>query len=114
MGDTETSMGLGADRFIDNLTDDRQKLHAYQRYTQGISDIDMWNFDVFLAEAIVFACDWYMQCGETSPFHLETSEWHRVLKIIRGGFAHRNGNDAPEPPVEAWQLLQEHFKHLWD
>ena len=105
---------IGADKFVHELRDDRQTLHAYQRYTQGISDIDMWNFDVFLADVIVFACNWHMESGETSPWHLDRDEWTRVLTIIRDGFAIRNEFDVPQPTDEAWQLLKDNFKHLWD
>jgi len=114
MGGGRLSNVIGADKFINELKDEHQKLHATQRYEIGISDIDMWNFDVFFADVIVHACNWHMSCGETSPWHLQTDEWHRVLTVIRDGFAKRNDFDVPEPPEEAWQLLKDNFKHFWD
>lgn len=105
---------IGADRFIHNLTDDKQKQHAYQRYAIGISDIDMWNFDTFLADVMVKACDWFIECGSTSPWHLETDQWHDILRSIRDGFSIRNSDGSPNPPPEVFDLMRDNYRYFWD
>lgn len=105
---------IGADRFIDKLADEKQALHAYQRYALGVSDVDMWNFDSFLADVIVHGCNWYIDCGSTSPWHLAPDDWKDVLRRIRDGFATRNSDGTPNPPAEAFDLLRDNFKYMWD
>lgn len=105
---------IGADRFVDALPPAAAAKHATQRYARGISDIDMWNFDVFLADAIVYACDWHMRQGNTSPWHVEKGEWENILNVIRDGFAARDEWGNTNPPKRAWNLLRKNFRYFWD
>lgn len=105
---------IGADRFIDKLDAPSQAKHATQRYLRGFSDIDMWNFDRFLADVIVAGCDWCIQHGKTSPWHLPDDQWKAILWEIRDGFAATDGSGAPKPPESAWETLRNNFKHFWD
>lgn len=105
---------IGADKFINDLDDASQKLHATQRYQRGYSDIDMWNFDVLFADLIVEGCNWMIKHGATSPWKLDPVEWHDILMEIRAGFISRDGNGAPNPSKETWRLLRKHFRYMWD
>ncbi len=107
---------LGADRFINSkdLTEGQKKQHATQRYANGISTIDMWNFDIFLADVIVAGCDRMIAEGCTSPWKLPDGEWHAILKEIRDGFDSRNENGAPNPKKRHWKLLRDNFQYMWD
>lgn len=105
---------IGADRFIDHLDDATAKKHVTQRYLHGISDIDMWNFDRFFADVIVAGCDWHLIHAQTSPWHLEESEWHAILSEIRIGFSRVDSSGAPNPPKRAWKLLRKHYRNFWD
>lgn len=105
---------LGADRFIDHLTDKQQKLHVEQRYARGFSDIDMWNADTFIADVVVAVCDWTIANGNTSPWKLADGEWHEILREIRAGFASRGDDGAPNPPKSAWNRLRRNMKYMWD
>lgn len=105
---------IGADRFIDNKDDAVQKKHATQRYARGFSDVDMWNFDVFLADVIVFGCQYHIDRARTAPWHMDHDEWLGVLIKIRDSFASRDYSGAPAPSKEAWRLLRKHFQYLWD
>lgn len=105
---------LGADRFIDHLTAAQQTAHVTQRYRRGISDIDMWNFDTFLADVIVAGCDWMIANGNTSPWKLADEEWHDILAEIREGFSRRGDDGAPKPPKKAWRLLRDNYRFFWD
>lgn len=105
---------IGADSFIDGLKPEQQSLHVEQRYARGVSDIDMWNFDVFLADVIVAGCDWYIENARSTPWNIEKGEWDAALREIRDGFASRTSSDAPDPPKRAWKLLRKHFKYFWD
>jgi hypothetical protein len=107
-------MVIGADKFIKDLTEGQQKTHANQRYSQGLSDIDMWNFDVFLADVIVAGCDWMLENSQTSPWKPGEGDWNAILREIREGFASRDDNDAPNPKKRHWKLLRENFKYMWD
>lgn len=89
-----------------------QTRHATQRYLRGLSDIDMWNFDRFLADVIVAGCDWYIENGKTSPWHLPEDQWKTILWEIRDGFA--SGSVEPNPPLSAWEALRDNFKYFWD
>lgn len=105
---------IGADRFVENLSPDMASKHATQRYTGGISEIDMWNFDRFLADVIVAGCNWHMVNGQTSPWHLEQKEWHAILTEIRDGFLREDSNGVADPPKRAWKLLRKHYRNFWD
>lgn len=105
---------IGADRFMDNKDDAIVKKHATQRYQRGFSDIDMWNFDVFLADVIVVGCQYHIDQGSTSPWHLDYEKWKDILITIRDSFASRDESGAPAPSKEAWRLLRKHFQYLWD
>lgn len=105
---------IGADKFVSDLDDARQTLHATQRYQRGFSDVDMWNFDVLLSDLVVEGCNWMIKHGQTSPWKLGTEEWHAILEEIRAGFVSRDDNGAPNPPKEAWRLLRKHFQFMWD
>lgn len=105
---------LGADRFVAQLSVDQQKVHATERYSKGISEIDMWNFDSYLADVIVAGCEWHLARGNTSPWHLEVSQWQAILTEIRDGFAERDALGIPNPPKSAWKALRRNFKYFWD
>jgi hypothetical protein len=105
---------VGADSFVGNLDPGQQSQHATQRYMRGYSDIDMWNFDSFLADVIVAGCDWHIANAKTTPWHLEPGEWVEILQEIRAGFVRRGENLAPDPPKRAWKLLRKNFMHFWD
>lgn len=105
---------IGADRFIENLDNKDQAKHATQRYGHGISDLDMWNFDSFLADVIVSGCNWYIENAMGSPWHLEWHEWRQILTKIRDGFSIRDERNLPKPSEEAWELLRKYFSDLWD
>ena len=107
---------IGADRFLHNLDDARQKLHVTQRYERGISDIDMWNFDSFLADAIVAACDYYLsdKAATGGPWNKEPEEWKNILTTIRDGFSRRDDAGICQPPRWAWDLLRDNFHGFWD
>lgn len=105
---------IGADKFAEHLTDKQQRLHATQRYQQGISEIDMWNFDTFLADVIVAGCDRMIAEGNTSPWHLAEGDWHKILKKIRKGFSYRDDLGVPKPSKKAWKLLRDNYKYMWD
>lgn len=105
---------IGADRFINDLEPHRQSLHATQRYERGYSDIDMWNFDGFLADVIAAGCQWMIDEGMTVPCILDDGEdWYVILAEIRDGFSCREDN-APVPPKRAWKLLRKYFNYMWD
>lgn len=105
---------IGADRFVGNLSPAVQTTHATQRYQRGYSDIDMWNFDVLLADVIVAGCEWTIQHGHGSPWKLAQDDWHDIVRQIRDGFATRNSSGAPQPSKEVWRLLRKNFQYLWD
>ena len=106
---------IGADKFVDTLHVDTQKVHATQRYQRGISDIDMWNLDSLIADVVVFGCDWMMANAHSTPWHLEQGQWHAILAQIRDGFSCRDDDSGGvNPPDEAWQLLKDNFKYMWD
>lgn len=107
-------MPIGADSFINELDDEQQAKHATQRYVQGFSDFDMWNFDSFLASVIVAGCEWHIAKAKTVPAHVDREEWVDILTEIRDGFTRLGGELAPSPPKRAWKLLRKHFVHLWD
>lgn len=106
---------IGADRFVATLRAEQQSIHATQRYVRGFSDIDMWNLDGFIADVIVAGCDWHLTSGHCTPWHYEEGQWHAILATIRDGFARKNDDTgAPDPPDEAWTLLRDNFKFMWD
>lgn len=106
---------IGADNFVNDLEPHRQSLHATQRYQQGFSDIDMWNFDYFLADVIVAGCNWMIAEGKGTPVVLDSGEdWNAILKEIRDGFSHRDDTSELNPPKRAWKLLRKYFKYMWD
>lgn len=105
---------IGADRYISNKSDEVATLHATQRYQRGFSDIDMWNLDVLLADVIVYGCQYHIDLGKSSPWHMDNKQWHDTLVTIRNGFARRDVSGAPNPPKKAWKLLRKHFGYLWD
>lgn len=105
---------IGADKFIDELEPHRQSLHATQRYQRGFSDIDMWNFDMFLSDVIVAGCDWMISQGKGTPTILDDGEdWNEILAEIRDGFSGRDIG-APNTPKSAWKLLRKYFNYMWD
>lgn len=107
-------MSIGADRFVDDLEAHDQARHATQRYQRGFSDIDMWNFDTFLADIIVAGCNWMIDEAISIPtFVGDLEDWHLILAEIRDGFATRK-DDAPAPPDSAWELLRRYFNYMWD
>lgn len=106
---------IGGDNFVGNLDPQTQSVHATQRYQRGFSDIDMWNFDCFLADAIAAGCDWMIRNGAGTPAILDNGEdWHAILAEIRDGFAFRDKYTEPNPPKEAWKLLRKYFNYMWD
>lgn len=105
---------LGADRFIDHISSKEQALHATQRYQRGYSDIDMWNSDLFIANAVVACCDWHIAQSSTSPWHMEKNEWNQILQEIRDGFSRTSTSGAPKPTKRAWKLLRKHFRYFWN
>lgn len=107
---------IGADRFVNNLAANQQALHATQRYQRGYSDVDMWNFDILLADIVVAACDWYLGDARNtgSPWGAEPNEWRDALTEIRDGFSTRDDAGVPHPPKSAWKLLRKHFRSFWD
>lgn len=105
---------IGADKFIHKLNDESQTRHATQRYQRGFSDIDMWNFDGFIADLIVAGCDWMIANGVTSPWKLDEGDWHDILRKIKEGFTYRNEFDVPDPPKDTWRLLRKNFRYMWD
>ena len=106
---------IGADRFIDKLDAPLQAKHAMQRYGEGISEIDMWNFDSFLADVIVAGCNWYIDNALTTPWSLDKEEWDAILVEIRDGFASRDAAGLLKPPSKkVWKLLRDNFQHFWD
>jgi hypothetical protein len=108
---------IGADRFVHKLMDARQAQHATQRYTRGYSDIDMWNFDVFLADLIVAGCTWFLSNAPHTqgPASMDRSQWLDELMVIRTAFASRDVfGGMVEPTDEAWALLKRHFGNFWD
>lgn len=112
MGDSQYP--LGADKFIHKLDGPLASQHATQRYQRGFSDIDMWNFDIFIADTIAAGCQWYIDNSHLCPWGVEISEWKSILEEIRDGFASRDANDEPNVPKKAWKLLRNNFTHLWD
>lgn len=105
---------IGADKFINDAKPDIQARHATQRYLNGVSDVDMWNLDCLIADVIVAGCNWYLENGQTAPWHLPKDEWDEILVTIRDGFAVRNECGAPEPPEPAWECLKHNFRFFWD
>lgn len=105
---------IGADRFVNSLPEASQIKHATQRYRDGISDIDMWNFDSFLADSIVAGCQWHLDNAQTGPWHIDPDEWRVILVEIRDGFAKRDGFGVPKPSKRAWKLLRKNFRYFWD
>jgi hypothetical protein len=105
---------IGADRFVNSMTEWQQKRHATQRYESGISEIDMWNFDVFLADVIVAGCERMIAKSSTIPGHLSESEWHAILTEIRDGFTLSRKTGEPKPKKKHWKLLRGNFHYLWD
>lgn len=107
-------MSIGADRFVNDLAAHDQARHATQRYRRGYSDMDMWNFDTFLADIIVAGCNWMIHEAMTIPTVIDDGEeWHAILAEIRDGFSSREDN-APTPPDAAWELLRKYFNYMWD
>ena len=110
---------IGADRFVNELEPHRQSMHATQRYAQGYSDIDMWNFDGYLADVIVAGCNWMIAREKSSDFFTvpptldKGEDWLAILTEIRDGFDSRS-EDFPDPPDSAWLLLQKYFRYMWD
>lgn len=103
---------IGADWFIDKVKPELQAKHATQRYLHGISDVDMWDFDGFIADSIVHGCQWMIDHGHSHPHHLTVEQWHDVLGRIKTGFNRaRLGGQVSD---EAWVLLREHFRYFWD
>lgn len=105
---------IGADSFIAELDDEQQTKHVTERYVRGFSDLDMWNFDSFLASVVVAGCEWHIRNAKTTPAHLDREEWVDILTEIRDGFTCRGEEFAPDPPKRAWKLLRKHFMLLWD
>lgn len=105
---------IGADKFADHLDNATAKKHATQRYQHGYSEVDMWNFDTFLADVIVAGCQWHIDSSHTLPGHLEQEEWKAVLIEIRNGFLLRDSGGAPNPPKSAWKLLRKYYRYMWD
>lgn len=105
---------IGADRFIGNKDETLVKKHVAQRYERGFSDLDMWNFDVFLADVIIVGCQYQIDRALTVPGHLEYEEWKDILITIRDSFASRDDVGAPHPSKKAWKLLRKNFQYLWD
>ena len=111
------SILIGADKFVNDLEPDRQALHATQRYQRGFSDIDMWNFDGYLADVIVAGCNWMIDRESSGNFTLppmldDGKDWVAILTEIRDGFT--AAEDFPDPPDSAWLLLQKYFRYMWD
>ena len=107
---------IGGDRFVNELSPDLQVMHVEQRYARGFSDIDMWNFDSFLADVIVAGCEWMIRNGNGVPTVLDDgSQWQEILEEIKQGFT-RGGGDDPfaDPPEMAWKLLRTYFSYMWD
>ena len=105
---------IGADRFVANLDSATAKKHATQRYQYGISEVDIWNLDTFIADAIAAGCQAYIDKPVSCPSHLTREEWRQRLVEIRNGFLRRDSNGAPNPPKRTWKLLRKNFKYLWD
>lgn len=105
---------IGADRYISNKSDEVAKLHATQRYQRGFSEIDMWNFDVFLADVIIVGCQYHIDRPNSVPGHMDQDEWQKTLIKIRNSFARRDWCGAPNPSKKAWKLLRKNFQYLWD
>lgn len=107
-------MVIGADRFIDSVPESTAKLHATQRYRDGISEVDMWNLDCFISDVIVAGCQWHLDNGQGGPWHLDPDEWRLILVDIRDGFAKRDEFGAPMPSKSVWKLLRKNFRFFWD
>lgn len=109
---------IGADKFVHKLVAERQIEHATQRYTRGFSDIDMWNFDVMLADLIAAGCDWFLssdKCHTSGPAGVDTAQWRAALEVIRDEFrGHNAAGHRALPSDEAWELLKAYFPYLWD
>lgn len=105
---------IGGDRFAGKLSHTWAALHATQRYRQGFSDVDMWNFDCFLADVIAAGCQWQIDHGLSAPTGMSREKWVKVLGEIRDGFTAEHGDLFPVPPKRAWKLLRKNFQYLWD
>lgn len=106
---------IGADRFVHRLCPDHQAQHATQRYQRGWSEMDMWNFDSMLADLVVAACTWQLDCAKTGgPWDVTEDQWKQILLEIREGFSVVDPAGSPRPTMSAWILLMDNFSHMWD
>jgi hypothetical protein len=112
------SILIGADKFVHGLEPHQQAIHATQRYQRGFSDLDMWNFDGYLADVIVAGCNWMLERESSGDFTVpamldDGKDWVEILTEIRDGFDTKS-EDFPDPPDSAWALLQKYFRYMWD
>ena len=90
--------------------------HREQRANEGMSWYDWINFDQFLAQIIVNACDRFLVDGHGFPASLNNmSEWKAILREMRDGFqAHLEISDFNFKGREEHDALQAKYKRAME
>ena len=100
--------------------------HYYQRARYGVSREDVWSFDTYLAEAIVYGIRELRRVQHGYPAEMSSyEEWDAILAEMEEGFELIADWDWPYDPDEvlveanrakcqrALDLLHQYFHHLW-
>ncbi|WPH57799.1 hypothetical protein [Mycobacterium phage WXIN] len=99
----------------------RYTKHKYQRLTRGFSDADMWNADGYLADIISATAYWHFVHNKGIPMQYVAlhgdnadEEWRSALLDLYEGFRNEGDDIDWHPSAEAFDLLRETFRDLWD
>lgn len=99
----------------------RSKLRrAQQRAARGWANSDTWRLDLYLAQVITGSIDHLRSLKTGHPSNITFEEWQDILARIADGFRPLDNTDPGDDATmkakrdEAFRLLAEWFRDLWD
>lgn len=90
--------------------------HYYERMRYGVSFMDAWNLDSYLATVIARGSRQLSENAVGYPPHLTPESWAAILEDLAGQFEAYSDEvfDAPPDLERGFELLKIHFRDLWD
>ena len=91
--------------------------HFYERARYGVSYLDVWNLDNYLAQVIARGTSQLADNAHGYPPHLTPESWSAILRDLAGYFQRYHDASFDDKHVDmerGFELLKIHFPALWD